>query len=168
MGQMLASVVAGARDALGSAGQVIGSESSQAPRYELFNAANSICSQKVRSVLAHHRLPYVSQGVNLFLGQTYLPGYVRLRMVGCERFGGALVSHHNGNTSASAGGCDGAVVPTLVDWEAEDVVVASKRICIHLDDQAAELHKLRPARPVSPPRLMKSWPSLTRCRITNC
>ncbi len=146
MDQALDSVVAGARDALGSKGELFGSARERTPRYELFHGANSICSQKVRCVLAHHGLPYVSHHVNLFLGQTYLPGYVRLRMIGCERFGGALVSHHSGSTSASAGGCDGAVVPTLVDWQTNDVVVDSKRICIYLDDQVAEGNKLRPAR----------------------
>lgn len=106
------------------------------PRYELFNGANSICSQKVRAVLAHHALPYVSHTVRMFEGQTYLPGYVRLRMVGCGRISGALVSHHSGSTSTAAGGCDGAVVPTLVDWQDRAVVVDSKRICLRLDRQA--------------------------------
>jgi 2,5-dichlorohydroquinone reductive dechlorinase len=32
------------------------------PRFELFRAANSICSQKVRAVLAHHAMPYVEHG----------------------------------------------------------------------------------------------------------
>ena len=145
MSQVLRTVVAGAREALGSKGQVLGHSAGTAPRYELFNGANSICSQKVRTVLAHHGLSYVSHTVNLFLGQTYLPGYVRLRMIGCGQFGGALVSHHSGSTSASAGGCDGAVVPTLVDWQTGDVVVDSKRICLHLDDQVADADKLRPA-----------------------
>ena len=66
-------------------------------------------------------------------------------MLGCDSFGGALVSHHDGNTSASAGGCDGAVVPTLVDWRSDEVIVDSKRICLHLDAQAREADRLRPA-----------------------
>jgi 2,5-dichlorohydroquinone reductive dechlorinase len=80
--------------------------------------------------------------VDVSAGQTYLPAYVRLRMVGCERFGGALVAHHSGSTSASAG-CDGAVVPTLIDWQTGDVLVDSKRICIRID--AHEARRLRPA-----------------------
>ncbi len=143
--QQLESVVAGARAALGSTGAVIGAASDPAPRFELFHGANSICSQKVRSTLAHHAVPYVSHTLNLFLGQTYLPGYVRLRMLGCAQFGGALVAHHTGSTSATTGGCDGAVVPTLVDWRTGEVVVDSKRICLYLDEQAAEPDKLRPA-----------------------
>lgn len=113
---------------------------------ELFHAPNSICSQKVRSVLAHHGPAYVSHSVNLFEGQTYLPDYVRLRMLGCESFGGALAAHHSGSTSTSRGGCDGAVVPTLIDWRASQVIIDSKRICLHLDEQVAEPERLRPSR----------------------
>ena len=139
----LKSKVAGAREALGNNGQVVNAAGDGPPRYELFHAANSICSHKVRCVLAWHRLPYASHSVNMFLGQTYLPGYVRLRMVGCEHFGGALVSHHSGSTSATAG-CDGAVVPTLVDWRTGEVIVDSRRICLHLDEQVPDSQKLRP------------------------
>ena len=118
-------------------------EGEGAPRFELFHAANSICSQKVRSVLAHCRLPYVSHGMNLFAGQTYLPDYVRLRMVGCEAHDGPLVAHHSGSTSASQG-CDGVVVPTLVDRETGAVIVDSKRICLHLDALLPDEQRLRP------------------------
>jgi len=143
--QTLQSAVRAAREALGDAGALIAPIAGHEPRFELFHAANSICSQKVRCVLAHHQQPYVSRTVDIFVGQNYLPSYVRLRMIGCDRLGGNLVSHHSGSTSASAGGCDGAVVPTLVDWEATQVMVDSKRICIYLDDQAADASKLRPA-----------------------
>jgi 2,5-dichlorohydroquinone reductive dechlorinase len=51
--------VANARAAMGSTGEVIHA-GNQPPRYELFHGANSICSQKVRCVLAYHRLPYVN------------------------------------------------------------------------------------------------------------
>ena len=145
MDQVLEQLVAGARGALGSDGLLIGLDPGRAPRFELFHGANSICSHKVRTTLAHHGMPYVSHGMSMFLGQTYLPDYVRLRMAGCKRYGGELVSHHSGSTSASAGGCDGAVVPTLVDWNTKDVVVDSKRICLHLDGQVAEADRLRPA-----------------------
>jgi 2,5-dichlorohydroquinone reductive dechlorinase len=96
----------------------------------------------VRSVLAHHRIPYSSHTVNLFAGQSYLPAYVRLRMIGCAAFGGALVSSHNGSTSAS-GGCDGVVVPTLVDRDMGEVIVDSMRICMYLDQQIADADRLR-------------------------
>ena len=146
MDQNFTSIVAGAREALGDAGETQGAGAGGAPRYELFHAASSICSQKVRAVLAHHGMAYTSHSLNMFGGQTYLPGYVRLRMLGCELYGGALVSHHTGSTSAAAHGCDGAVVPTLVDWETGEVVVDSHRICLHLDDQSPNEDKLRPDR----------------------
>lgn len=140
----LSSAVRGAQEALGSTGDVQRAADTGTPRFELFHAANSICSQKVRTVLAHHGQAYASHTVKLFLGQTYLPAYVRLRMIGCQQFGGALVSHHSGSTSAIAGGCDGAVVPTLVDWQTEQVIVDSRRICVHLDEQLPEASRLRP------------------------
>lgn len=142
MAETLESLVAGARDALGNPGTLFGDGGNQPP-FELFNAANSICSQKVRSVLLHHGLPFLNHDINMFTGQTYLPGYVRLRMRGCERFGGALVSRHTGSTSAQAG-CDGVVVPTLVDWRTGEVLVDSKRICLFLDTQVSEERRLRP------------------------
>lgn len=135
--------VSAARAAIASSGEIINAVGDQPPRYELFHAANSICSQKVRCVLAHHRLPYLSHPINMFLGQTYLPEYVRLRMIGCEDHGGALVSRHSGSTSA-AEGCDGVVVPTLIDRRTSQVIVDSKRICLHLDAQLPENERLRP------------------------
>ena len=146
MNDMLVSRVAAARHALGNVGNLQGAATGEEPRFELFHAASSICSQKVRAVLAFHALPYREHGLNIFAGQTYLPGYVRLRMLGCARYGGALVSHHNGSTSASAGGCDGAVVPTLIDWQTGEVIVDSKRICLYLDEQVAPECRLRPGR----------------------
>lgn len=131
-----------ASEALASRGEVVGDDAS--PRYELFHAAASICSQKVRCVLAQHRLSYVSHPVNLFLGQTYLPEYVRLRMRGCDELGGALAAHHAGSTSTERGGCDGAVVPTLVDRRTGEVLVDSKRICLRIDAEVPEPRQLRP------------------------
>ncbi|RJP64210.1 MAG: glutathione S-transferase family protein [Comamonadaceae bacterium] len=132
-------LVADTRAALNSKGELIGGQpTSTPPRFELFSAASSICSQKVRAVLAHHGLTYRSHMMNLFGGQTYLPAHVRLRMLGCEQTGTKLVDRHTGSTSvASGGGCDAAVVPTLVDWDTGTVVVDSKRICRHLDEAAA-------------------------------
>jgi 2,5-dichlorohydroquinone reductive dechlorinase len=89
-------------------------------------------------------MPYVSHPVNLFHGESYLPGYVRLRMTGCDSLGGRMASQHSGSTSTEAGGCDGAVVPTLIDWKQDRVIVDSKRICLHLDDQIPEASKLCP------------------------
>jgi 2,5-dichlorohydroquinone reductive dechlorinase len=111
----------------------------------LFHAANSICSQKVRVVLAHHEMSYCSQTMNIFTGQTYLPDHVRLRLIGCENTGVPLVSRHSGSTSMSSGGCDPAVVPTLVDRLTSAVLVDSKRICMYIDSLIPDDHRLRPA-----------------------
>ena len=144
MNSELESVATAARAAIGNASHAHGSAAGERPRFELFHAATSICSQKVRVVLLHHGLPFLGHTLNLFNGDTYLPEYVRLRMIGCRSFGGELVARHSGSTSAEAGGCDGAVVPTLVDWDAGQVIVDSKRICVYLDEQVDESNKLRP------------------------
>ena len=132
-----------ASQALGSDRTVIGDASAGEPRFELFHASNSICSQKVRAVLAHHGIAYVSHSMNLFTGDAYLPEYVRLRMAGCARHGGALVERHTGSTAASQG-CDPVVVPTLVDLEANAVIVDSKAICHYLDRQVGAQRSLVP------------------------
>jgi 2,5-dichlorohydroquinone reductive dechlorinase len=141
----LQTAVSDARTSLKRPGENIGTAVSASPRFELFNAPNSICSQKVRTVLAHRGIPYRSQHVDIFEGETYLPAYVRLRMAGCEALGGGLVKSHTGSTSVTAGGCDPAVVPLLVDWETSQVLVDSKRICFYLDKVSAEGTPLRPA-----------------------
>jgi 2,5-dichlorohydroquinone reductive dechlorinase len=144
----LEALVAHARAAMKSEGERIGPASPEAPRFELFSAAASICSQKVRAVLAHHGQAYLSHSVDLFGGGTYLPAYVRLRVLGCEHMGAALVSRHSGSTSvAFGGGCDAAVVPTLIDWQTREIVVDSKRICNHLDAALGDSPtRLRPDR----------------------
>ena len=129
----LESLVAEACTTLGVPARHIGPKTDASPRFELFNGPNSICSQKVRAVLAQHQIPYLSHSMNMFIGQTYLPQYVRLRMYGCVALGGPLMTVHSGSTSVSNGGCDPAVVPTLVDWQTRQVIVDSKRICLYLD-----------------------------------
>lgn len=99
----------------------------------LFHAPNSICSQKVRAVLAHHAIPHTAHLLNIFAGETYDPAYVRVRMLGCTAAGLPLVDRHLGTTSVAAGGCDACVVPTVVDAATGDVTVDSLRICLDLD-----------------------------------
>ena len=139
MTRMLESIVSQARKDLANPPENIGTNSnadiSAMPRFELFNAPNSICSQKVRVVLAHLQIPYRSQLVKIFTGQTYLPDYVRLRLMGCDAIGGELMSVHTGSTSVATGGCDPAVVPTLIDWQTNSVLVDSKRIAFFLDKE---------------------------------
>jgi 2,5-dichlorohydroquinone reductive dechlorinase len=126
-------------------GEVIGpARPGEIPCFTLYHAANSICSQKVRAVLAELQLGYLSRTLNIFAGETYLPSYVRLRLLGCERGGFPLVTTHSGSTSTAAGGCDPAVVPTLVDRQADEVIVDSKQICLYLDSIVAAPRRLRP------------------------
>lgn len=142
--QTLESLVADACSALGKPARHVGPEADRTPRFELFNGPNSICSQKVRAVLAQHQMPYLSHSMNMFIGQTYLPQYVKLRMVGCDALGGPLMTVHTGSTSVSHGGCDPAVVPTLVDWHTRQVIVDSKRICLYLDNLVDPTTRLHP------------------------
>ena len=135
MSKNLQAIAERARQGLGNPPETIGADISVMPRFELFNAPNSICSQKVRTVLAHHNIPYRSQLVKIFAGQTYLPDYVRLRLMGCDAIGGELMSVHTGSTSVAAGGCDPAVVPTLIDWQNNEVLVDSKRISFFIDKE---------------------------------
>jgi 2,5-dichlorohydroquinone reductive dechlorinase len=95
-------------------------------------------------VLAQHQISYTSHSLNIFAGQSYLPDYVRMRLIGCQRTGAPLVAAHSGSTSTSFGGCDPAVVPTLVDWQLNQVIVDSKLICLHIDATVAESQRLRP------------------------
>lgn len=112
--------------------------------FALFNGPNSICSQKCRAVFAQHDLRYTSYSMNMFAGQTYIPDYVRLRMIGCEAAGMPLVTRHTGSSSVAHTGCDPAVVPTLVDLRTDSVVVDSHRICRHVDDFLPEGSRLVP------------------------
>ena len=97
-------------------------------------------------MLAHHGQAYRSNSANLFGGETYLPAYVRLRVIGCDDMGAALVSRHSGSTSVSfGGGCDAVVAPTLIDWQTGEIVVDSRRICMHIDEAVRdESPSLRP------------------------
>ncbi|VCU71664.1 2,5-dichlorohydroquinone reductive dechlorinase [Pigmentiphaga humi] len=141
----LEAMVRGARRQLGRPPEPIGSlQGDGSARFELFHAANSICSQKVRVVLAQHDMPYLSNAMHIGAGETYLPEYVRLRMAACDLAGLPLVSAHSGSTAVGTGGCDPAVVPTLVDWQTGQVIIDSKRICIYLDQAAPGAARLRP------------------------
>jgi len=114
-------------------GNPAGGPGGQPEKLHLYHAPNSICSQKVRAVLAHTGQAYESHLLNIFEGESYDPAYVRLRMSGCLATGLPLVSEHLGSTSVSSGGCDACVVPTLVDADAAQVNVDSRRICLELD-----------------------------------
>lgn len=112
------------------------------PRFELFHAASSLCSQKVRTVLHEKALPYRSNDM-LILGsmgseglvpaEHYSPAYIRLRLVAARTLNRAFVSGYSGRTSVETEGFDPCVVPLLVDHEAGRVIADSQRICIYLD-----------------------------------
>jgi 2,5-dichlorohydroquinone reductive dechlorinase len=140
----LETLVSETRHALSSEGELLFDNRKARPRFELFHAADSICSQKVRTVLAYHGLGHIAHTMDMSRGQTYLPSHVRLRMIGCETLGLSLMTTHDGSTSVTTGGCDPAVVPTLVDWQLEKVIIDSKRICIFLDDLQPDAARLRP------------------------
>jgi 2,5-dichlorohydroquinone reductive dechlorinase len=115
--------------------------------YHLYHAAPSICSQKVRAVLAQTGRSYISHQLDISRHDSYEPEYVRMRLRGCQEAGIPLSRAHLGSTSATRTGCDACVVPTLVTGDEKEVVVDSLNICLEIDrrnESAPEA--LRPAR----------------------
>ncbi len=103
------------------------------PRFELYHFALSLCSQKVRACLAEKGATYVAHDINLqmpLLGN-YDPAYVRLRLEADP--GNGFATGYSGRSSVATEGFDPAVVPTLVDHGAGQVVADSLRICRHVD-----------------------------------
>ena len=128
---------------------------SRTPRFELYHAGLSICSQKVRAVLAEKGAGYLShemvilnsKGIyseGLTPAENYRPGYVRLRMHGGKALTKNYADQHTGRSSVDSEGFDPCVVPTLVDHELSVAVVDSKRICAHLDREISESIPLVP------------------------
>lgn len=126
--------------------RIIGGAEGETPRFELFHAGLSICSQKVRAVLAEKDQVYLShemvilnsKGIyskGLTPAENYRPGYVRLRMHGGKALGQKYADNHTGRSAVESEGFDPCVVPTLVDHEQSTVVVDSRRICEHLDSK---------------------------------
>ena len=123
------------------------------PRFELFHAASSLCSQKVRTVLDEKQLPYRSNDM-LILGsmgpdgivpaEHYSAAYVRLRLVAGRDIDRAFVAGYSGRTSVESEGFDPCVVPLLVDYQAGRVIADSKRICCYLDAVSREPVQLVP------------------------
>ena len=114
------------------------------PQYELYHNVGSVCSQKVRCVLAELAVPYVSHDIPIVTEDwaTYRPDYVKLRIAGSR--GQEFVSGHTGSSSASKHGFDPTVVPTFIDRAAENIVIDSQRICRYIDSQIGQ-STLRPA-----------------------
>ncbi len=134
---------------------IVGAGADATPRFELFHAGLSMCSQKVRAVLAEKAIPYTSHELvivasagiwaeNFKPAENYRPGYVRLRMLGGKQLGKAFAEQHTGSSSVETEGFDACVVPLLVDHELGQVIVDSKLICAHLDNAVEGPVKLVP------------------------
>ncbi|MEM9288035.1 MAG: glutathione S-transferase family protein [Pseudomonadota bacterium] len=115
--------------------KVIGPGSGK-PRFELYHADLSLCSYKVRTVMAEKGATYFSHALHImpagkFVPHNYRPEYVRLRLQGApdQKF----VGGYTGASSVQSEGFDPCVVPTLVDHEEVKVVVDSRTICEHID-----------------------------------
>jgi len=117
------------------------------PRFELFHAASSLCSQKVRAVLHEKRLSYRSNDMiilcsmgaaGIVAAEHYAPAYVRLRLQAGRELNQALVSGYSGRTSVQSEGFDPCVVPMLIDYQAGRVIVDSMRICLYLEAVSRE------------------------------
>jgi glutathione S-transferase len=123
------------------------------PRFELFHAASSLCSQKVRAVLAEKSLGWRSSEMiilgamgpeGLVPAEHYGPAYVRLRLVAGRELATRFVAAYTGRTSVQTEGFDPCVVPLLVDYEAQRVIADSKRICSYLDSISPQPLRLVP------------------------
>lgn len=137
-------LVAAANGALENPQQsrVVGGTASQTPRFEVYHAPFSVCSHKVRAVLAEKAVPFTSHEMNMNLvapdapcPDNYKPGYVRLRLHAAP--GTPLVGAYTGQSSVATQGLDPCVVPTLVDHEKERVIVDSAAICSYLDQETS-------------------------------
>lgn len=135
------------------------------PRFELYHAGLSMCSYKVRTVLAEKAVPYVSHELVIVAGkglyadgfrpaENYRPGYVRLRLHAAAAAGWELARRHTMRTSVDTEGFDACVVPLLVDRATKTVVADSKRIMRHIDREVPE-PALIPADPAGAAQVMR-------------
>lgn len=138
--------------------RTVGGDAASAQRFELFHAGMSMCSQKVRTVLAEKEIPYLSHELVIVASEgiyseefkpaeNYRPGYVRLRMFGGAELERGYAEGHTGVSSVETEGFDACVVPLLVDHDPGRVIVDSKRICEHLDGAVEGPIRLIPERP---------------------
>lgn len=152
----LMTIAAAARDPILDRGRitVVGDDAN--PRFELFHAASSLCSQKVRAVLHEKALPYRSNEMiilssmgsdGLIRAEHYSPAYVRLRLIAAHELDREYVSGYSGRTSVETEGFDPCVVPLLVDYEAGRVIADSRRICCYLDAVSSQPIQLVPDDP---------------------
>ncbi|MEM9401256.1 MAG: glutathione S-transferase family protein [Pseudomonadota bacterium] len=143
------SVVSAANRQLGNnrRNRVVGGSQGEPVRFELYHSGPSLCSHKVRTVLAEKEIAYRSHDMNIMpdgkaIPENYRPSYVRMRLLGQQSEG--FVTGYTGESSVSGQGLDPCVVPTLVDHEKERVVVDSTRICEYLESELDSGTKLIP------------------------
>ena len=127
---------------------IVGGPPGTKPRFELYHFSLSLCSHKLRTVLAEKDTGYVSHDIDILPPgmQNYLPEYVRLRVAGARALGltDRFVDGYTGRSSTETEGFDPLVVPTLVDHEAGNILVNSKRMCLYLDSAVATGTQLVP------------------------
>ncbi len=142
--------------------RVVGNEAR--PRFELFHAASSLCSQKVRAVLHERGLAYHSNELiilssmgadGLIVAEHYSAAYIRLRLLAARELNREFVNGYSGRTSVETEGFDPCVVPLLVDYEAGRVIADSKRICCYLDAVSPESNRLVPEDPEAQAAVMR-------------
>ncbi|MEM9491952.1 MAG: glutathione S-transferase family protein, partial [Myxococcota bacterium] len=121
--------------------------SDDTPRFELYHADTSICSNKVRMTLAHTGLPYISHVVDIKppVPENYNSAYVRLRLASDIAQKAALATGYSGGSGVQEAGFDALVVPTLVDVEKIDIIADSRLICLYLCETIKEGGDLLPA-----------------------
>ncbi|WP_353506102.1 glutathione S-transferase [Variovorax sp. J22P240] len=141
---------------------IVGDEAD--PRFELFHAASSLCSQKVRTVLHEKRLSYRSNEMiilgsmgseGLIPAEHYAPAYVRLRLIAGRELDRPFVAGYSGRTSVETEGFDPCVVPLLVDHQGGRVIADSLRICCYLDALSRETIQLVPQDPNAMAEVMR-------------
>ena len=141
-------------------------QAGETPRFELYHAGLSMCSQKVRAVLAEKGVAYRSHEMVILSSkgiysdgytpaENYRPGYVRLRMYAGEKLGKAYAEKHTGRSSVDTEGFDPCVVPLLVDHETQQAVADSKLICEHIDREVPVPNRLIPADPNAAAEVMR-------------
>ena len=152
-------LVANARSEFGRT-SVVQEDPGTDPRFEVYHAYMSVCSQKVRMVLHEKGVPYLSNEMAIVSGkgvfseefsiaENYRPGYVRLRShgAGADRMS-KLATGHTMRTSVDTEGFDACVVPTLVDLEKRQVVVDSSVIVEYIDREVSSGTPLIPSGPL--------------------
>ncbi|VTU16882.1 glutathione S-transferase family protein [Variovorax sp. RA8] len=160
----LMTMAASARAAIQDPGRTTVVGDSANPRFELFHAASSLCSQKVRTVMHEKALPYRSNDMlilssmgpdGLVPAEHYSPAYIRLRLLAARGLDLDFVSGYSGRTSVETEGFDPCVVPLLVDYQAGRVVVDSRQICCYLDAVSSAPVQLVPDDPEARTEVMR-------------